>query len=149
MREDREEVSWRHPDFYVLWPLGMQGQFPRWQAGLEFDLTLQYRTQDEVAVKAAVRDWILFGGVGGRTRRGCGAVGVREQTDREWLGLPGDAKALAGSGATAAGQGGAKNVLSLSGASIVAGAVMAQTKSVDAWRTAYVLLSDSDPPLTA
>lgn len=74
------------PGAYALWPARAekrQGQVvkppaPRRKPGTKFVLTLKVAgtDNDEVELKNALRAWILFGGYGGRTRRGLGSLKV-------------------------------------------------------------------------
>lgn len=74
------------PGAYALWPARAerrQGQVvkppaPRHKPGTKFVLTLKVAgTDNDVAeVRNALRAWILFGGYGGRTRRGLGSLKV-------------------------------------------------------------------------
>jgi CRISPR-associated protein Cmr1 len=74
------------PGAYALWPARaekQQGQVvkppaPRREPGTKFALTLKVAgtDTDEAEVKNALRAWILFGGYGGRTRRGLGSLKV-------------------------------------------------------------------------
>lgn len=153
---DSSDVGRRHVDAYVLWPAGMSGSgVARVASGLTFTLRVSWRTAgknpngasadsslSEVAVKAALRDWILFGGVGGRTRRGCGSLSVVSQDDREWLGLPRSANELNAFGkplVPAVAQNAAQYICRLSGAEYRASAPLG---SLDAWRCAYGWLRD-------
>lgn len=51
--------------------------------GTEFTLSLRYDSELAEDVESAVIAWVLFGGVGARTRRGCGALQASG-----WAGLP-------------------------------------------------------------
>lgn len=42
--------------------------------GVEFDLTLEGPMATSPAVKTAIYAWVLYGGLGARTRRGCGSL---------------------------------------------------------------------------
>jgi CRISPR-associated protein Cmr1 len=74
------------PGAYALWPARAekwQGQVvnppaPRRNPGTKFLLTLKVAgtDNDEVELKNALRAWILFGGYGGRTRRGLGSLKI-------------------------------------------------------------------------
>ena len=69
------------PGAYALWPArGETGTptAPRRQPGTQFQITLKVAgtDTDEVEAKNALRAWILFGGYGGRTRRGLGSLKV-------------------------------------------------------------------------
>ncbi len=77
------------PDAYALWPA--RGTMdddpaPRRAAGLHFSLCIELPSSLKEQVQRTVRAFILFGGVGGRTRRGCGAVAPATEADRQdWL----------------------------------------------------------------
>jgi CRISPR-associated protein Cmr1 len=71
------------PGAYALWPARAETRTntptaPRRQPGTQFQLTLKVAgtEQDEAEVRNALRAWILFGGYGGRTRRGLGSLKV-------------------------------------------------------------------------
>lgn len=80
------------PGAYALWPARAerrQGQVvkppaPRREPGTQFQLTLRVAATAEVEVKNALRAWILFGGYGGRTRRGLGSLKVVDDAST-WL----------------------------------------------------------------
>lgn len=55
---------------------------PRWKHGLSFTLHLRVPKPEASDVERAVRAWVLFGGYGSRTRRGCGALTA---PDADWL----------------------------------------------------------------
>lgn len=91
------------PGAYALWPARLESRTksptaPRRQPGTRFQLTLKVAgtEKDEVEVRNALRAWILFGGYGGRTRRGLGSLKVLPKPEskkkeevltdlREWL----------------------------------------------------------------
>lgn len=64
---------------YVLFPL--QGQTDRDRFAIitdqKFQLTIHCRSAVRETVNNAVKLWILFGGLGARTRRGCGSISCR------------------------------------------------------------------------
>lgn len=71
------------PGAYALWSArgdrsGTPTAAPRRQPGTQFQLTLKVAgtDKDEAEVRNALRAWILFGGYGGRTRRGLGSLKV-------------------------------------------------------------------------
>jgi len=80
---------------YVLFPAReerTQGQvtqapIPR-RIGVAFHLTVTVPAQDIAAVRDTVRAWILFGGYGGRTRRGLGGLTVTGPDAAMWLPHP-------------------------------------------------------------
>lgn len=146
VQQDKGQMDFRHPDGYVLWPAGPD-RIPRWAPGIRFRLTVRYPTGDEGVeeiVKVVLRDWVLFGGVGGRTRRGCGAVGLTEPAHRMWLSLPTAADALTGLGGANGAQGApaALNIGALRGAIAVTRPAVPATDALSAWRTAHGWLKD-------
>jgi CRISPR-associated protein Cmr1 len=77
------------PGAYALWPAREEKKTntpaaPRRVPGTQFRLTLIADANCEGEVKNALRAWILFGGYGGRTRRGLGSLTVREDRS-SWL----------------------------------------------------------------
>lgn len=69
------------PGAYALWPARAATKTPpapRRQPGTQFQLMLKVAgtDRDEAEVRDALRAWILFGGYGGRTRRGLGSLKV-------------------------------------------------------------------------
>ncbi|MCL4685853.1 type III-B CRISPR module RAMP protein Cmr1 [Myxococcota bacterium] len=68
------------PGAYALWPARAETRgstpAPRRQPGTQFQLTLRAAGTSEAEIRNALRAWILFGGYGGRTRRGLGSVKV-------------------------------------------------------------------------
>ncbi len=67
--------------FYALWPARAD---ELWRPGVCFTLSILCPQDREKTIKNVVRAWILFGGYGGRTRRGVGSLTVDgEPTD--WL----------------------------------------------------------------
>lgn len=84
---DEENPRQAGADAYALWPARGNPQenlptAPRRTPGLRFDLTASYPAEAALPVLATLKAWILFGGIGGRTRRGCGAVGFRKKPVR-------------------------------------------------------------------
>lgn len=80
---------------YVLFPFQKNGPKPaaKWLGDTEFELSLRYpaaltfkasdddpeQTVDaETEVLTALRAWLAFGGIGARTRRGCGALAIAD-----------------------------------------------------------------------
>lgn len=64
-------------DGYALWPARAEDDrpvAPRRAAGVKARLTITCPAADRETVERTVRAWILFGGVGGRTRRGVGSL---------------------------------------------------------------------------
>lgn len=79
------------PGAYALWPARAETKTktptaPRRQPGTQFQLTLKVAgtDEDQAEVRNALRAWILFGGYGGRTRRGLGSLKVIADADG-WL----------------------------------------------------------------
>lgn len=85
----RDNVGYRTPGAYALWPARgtNDGVEPaeRWSPGVRF--CLHVRAPGEVLdteIVPALRAWLWFGGVGARTRRGCGSLTVIEDA-AQWL----------------------------------------------------------------
>ncbi|MDW8363844.1 MAG: type III-B CRISPR module RAMP protein Cmr1 [Myxococcales bacterium] len=79
----------RTPGAYALWPARAERRTnttpaPRRMPGTKFRLTLMAPASRETEVRNALRAWILFGGYGGRTRRGLGSLKVIGGVDG-WL----------------------------------------------------------------
>jgi CRISPR-associated protein Cmr1 len=72
---------------YVLFPARGAPPIPR-RTTATFKLTVSAPTADIAAVRDAVRAWILFGGYGGRTRRGLGGLTVTGPDAATWLPHP-------------------------------------------------------------
>lgn len=78
---------------YALWPAretrsrdNPQPTAPRRAPGTHFQLHIRCPKEKEAQIRNAVRALILFGGYGGRTRRGTGSFTVtRVQDSSEWL----------------------------------------------------------------
>lgn len=97
-RPKRELVPALRRMSYVLFPfrsdLREREPIRRYHAGVEFDLVLSCPPGLELDVEAAVWAWVNFGGIGARTRRGCGALYCQEAAPaaasaadlRRWLG---------------------------------------------------------------
>lgn len=89
---DTSEIEMRDPASYALWPARADRQgnptAPRRSPGLEFELIIAMPETHRSAIENALRAWILFGGVGGRTRRGVGSlslIAVNGKSDRAAL----------------------------------------------------------------
>lgn len=65
------------PETYALFPAVNNGQ-NLVKEGLKFTVSLRCLKEHEVDVRCAVWAWVNFGGLGARTRRGCGALFCRE-----------------------------------------------------------------------
>ncbi|MCC7495836.1 MAG: type III-B CRISPR module RAMP protein Cmr1 [Fimbriimonadaceae bacterium] len=76
------------PGAYALWPARKTKSgdpiAPRRLPGTQFKLVLSAPAEQMPKVRAAVTAWVLFGGYGGRTRRGIGSLTVRAEPD-QWL----------------------------------------------------------------
>jgi CRISPR-associated protein Cmr1 len=77
------------PGAYALWPAREEKKkntptAPRRAPGTQFRLTLNAVASCEKEVRNALRAWILFGGYGGRTRRGLGSLKVLDDVTA-WL----------------------------------------------------------------
>lgn len=77
------------PGAYALWPAREEKRTstppaPRRRPGTQFRLTLVAAADCEKEVRNALRAWILFGGYGGRTRRGLGGLRVLDDLS-SWL----------------------------------------------------------------
>jgi len=107
-REDTTDVTLQQPDAYALWTArGTRKEEPaaRRAPGTKLDLDVRVNVEDDTGqtteVEYALRTWLLFGGIGGRVRRGCGAVALsnpgaratwlppdlKQETLHEWLGI--------------------------------------------------------------
>lgn len=95
----QDNILMQAPDAYALWPArGTGGDNPmppaqRAKQGLQFRMTVTYPADLEKYVETALRAWLVFGGIGGRTRRGCGALTVCGDA-RGWLPAQGDSQVL-------------------------------------------------------
>ncbi len=77
---------------YALWPArGTQREptAPRMEPGVEFELSVSCPDTKVLELERCIRAWILFGGYGGRTRRGLGGLGLSASASdgdrRRWL----------------------------------------------------------------
>lgn len=89
--KDEGPIKLGTPPAYALWtarnPLSEESDVPRWKKDLQFTLEL-LAPEGEALRQAhqALRAWLLFGGYGSRTRRGCGSVTLLSAQEREaWL----------------------------------------------------------------
>lgn len=81
----RSDIEMGSADAYALWPARAErgtgsAPAPRREPGMEFGLSLRFPQERSKEVTNAVRAWILFGGYGGRTRRGVGSLTVKTGT---------------------------------------------------------------------
>lgn len=98
---------------------------------------LEPLTQKEKdSVKKAVRAWIVFGGVGARTRRGCGALQVINSGATTWLPTSRDGVADWLKGLVSQ-ESGTANHTHLKGASIIIGDVCTKEDNLSAPRLAW------------
>lgn len=88
--QDDRGISLGEEQSYALWPARSTQELPvapRWKPGLRFTLEVvapEGALSDEV--RNAFRAWMLFGGYGSRTRRGCGTVTLAtEEQCKQWL----------------------------------------------------------------
>lgn len=140
----------RTPGAYALWPARAekrQGQVvkppaPRRKPGTQFQLMLKVPAAHEAEVKNALRAWILFGGYGGRTRRGLGSLRVVGNVNG-WLPTAATRQALTnlfGDDIFAAPTNGPGDVPRFGGAAIHVGTKGAHAQG--AWTTALDWLRD-------
>lgn len=83
------DIQLNDPDSYALWPARSERRTqtpaaPRRQPGTRFSLSVRCPSSRETEVRDALRAWILFGGYGGRTRRGVGSLTVVDGRE-DWL----------------------------------------------------------------
>ena len=143
---DELNPSFNSADGYALFPArGERGQPAklRWKPGLTFTLTIDAPMADVAAVRQALLAWILFGGYGGRTRRGLGSLACASESSRsEWLPAAANAAAiqkLLGCDAFANPSGiPAGNTPRLAGATLSAGPPV--SSGVSAWTSALGML---------
>ncbi len=133
---------------YALWPArGANGQSEaqRYAPGIEFELTVHVK-DDAIGneVRDCVRAWILFGGYGGRTRRGLGSFTVVQDAEL-WLPKAATNEAISASFGrrpsifAIASDAGLGEVPRLAGAELVVGK---PTEAYRAWTTALAWLRD-------
>jgi CRISPR-associated protein Cmr1 len=146
--EDDDVKPW-DDDGYVLWPARATrtGDPPaqRWRPGVRFCLFAQLRcvstasqASAEREIEHALRAWLLFGGIGGRTRRGCGSLAVVGDDARaRWL-PEGDEISSIASWLAPNSTGETKYPV-LSGAVLSLGQ---QMPAIQAWRTAFGWLKE-------
>jgi len=144
-KEDARDVTSQErkpgdPDGYALWTVkgGDEGNAERWQPGRRFTLVVRppHGADDALleTVRHTLRAWILFGGVGGRGRRGLGALGLPLAAERgKWLPERTDEASLRAWLAPNR-TGDARPHARLAGASLALGA--AGTSAVAAWHVA-------------
>lgn len=83
--QDRQPIDLRQVSAYALWP-ARNPPASRWKPGLRFRLIVNVPVDQEAQLRNALRAFLLFGGYGSRTRRGCGSLKVVEDAARqEWL----------------------------------------------------------------
>lgn len=64
---------------YVLFPsINNRKESKVGKEGLNFTLTIKYKKDHAIDIKCALWAWLNFGGIGARTRRGCGALYCEE-----------------------------------------------------------------------
>jgi len=141
-KEDEGNIEPQRTDAYVLFPARGTPPIPR-RTTVTFKLTVSTPKADIGAVRDAVRAWILFGGYGGRTRRGLGGLTVTGPDAETWLprsgnSLAAELKRLFGRDVFAVG-GPARQTPMLAGAALsTIGRV--EDRGVTAWLTAVEAL---------
>ncbi|MCM2332321.1 MAG: type III-B CRISPR module RAMP protein Cmr1 [Anaeromyxobacteraceae bacterium] len=123
---------------YVLWPLRAPNREakngPRLRPGLKFAVSIRCESGDKAdQVRAALHAWVLFGGYGGRWRRGCGSL-IALENDQPASWLPASAATLGATlGLGEANVSALTDTPVLRGAAFVSGALGTDAES--AWRT--------------
>ncbi|WP_428268695.1 type III-B CRISPR module RAMP protein Cmr1 [Haliangium sp.] len=92
---DSNDITFRDKGAYALWPAreerrNRRAPAKRWRSGLRFHLHVRAPHDALSEIERAVRAWLLFGGLGGRTRRGVGSLGLvaaslPADAQRAWL----------------------------------------------------------------
>lgn len=90
---DEREVKPGMPGFYALWPARAQrkgdrvveAEAERWLPDLQFRLCVRAPSDRMEDVQRTLRAWLLFGGIGSRTRRGLGSLTVADRDRSAWL----------------------------------------------------------------
>ena len=138
-KEDEGNIDPQRTDgAYALFPARSAPPIPR-RTAVTFKLTVSAPTTDIAAIRDAVRAWILFGGYGGRTRRGLGGLTVTGPDAAMWLPRAGsplaaELRRLFGRDVFAIG-GTARQTPTLAGAALCTiGRV--EDRGITAWRTA-------------
>lgn len=153
---DRSEISMGSASAYALWPARSETKFEskpaeRYRPGTKFRLVIRCKAGDREQAKNAVRAWILFGGYGGRTRRGVGSLTVYiddygDDDPTDWLPVASSGRDLIsalydlfGFDVFASTPDDARNLPVLGGASLCVGQ---PTTGTDAWTKAITWLKD-------
>lgn len=131
---------------YALWPARAETRTkrpaaPRRLQGTRFVLTLLAPQGMEAELRATLKAWLVFGGYGGRTRRGLGSLSVSKGR-ADWLPSAASREALGvlfGSDLFASGMLSASDLPVLAGAGLLVGNPM---KAELAWTTALNWLRD-------
>lgn len=87
--DDSEIDLGKTPGAYALWPARSEKTTntppaPRRKPGTRFRLELRVPSGREEELRSVVRAWLIFGGYGGRTRRGLGSLTVTSDAEA-WL----------------------------------------------------------------
>lgn len=135
------------PGAYALWPARGERKTgtpvaPRRLPGTRFRLTLLVVPSLESEVRNALRAWILFGGYGGRTRRGVGSLAVVDGREA-WLPAEATRNAIVsvfGDDVFCTPKGKPGDVPWLGGAELHVGKV--QSDAIQAWTTALEWLKE-------
>lgn len=144
-----EDVNPQDKDSYVLWPARATstGDPPaqRWREGLRFRLVARLGPVSEMnqataqrEIEHALRAWLLFGGIGGRTRRGCGSLALADEQARAYW-LPVDDEIATIAAWLAPNPTCDSSYPVLAGATLHVGQPM---PALQAWRTAFGWLKD-------
>lgn len=88
-RKDDENIGYSAPGSYALWPARATESdpdpAPRRTPGMRFEICLRAPVTLQEDILCTLRAWILFGGIGSRTRRGCGSVTIDGRQRESWL----------------------------------------------------------------
>ncbi len=72
-------------EMYALWPARGDDWLARWRPGARLRVTIRMPASERVSLERALKAWILLGGYGGRTRRGCGSISPAAADRADWL----------------------------------------------------------------
>lgn len=87
---DSTKIEMSGRDAYALWPAREMKKenrptAPRLKPGIVFSLQVRVPSIFEEQMLCTLRAWLLFGGYGSRTRRGCGSLGYAGGDSSSWL----------------------------------------------------------------
>ena len=77
---DRSNTKWKDIQ-YAAFPL--QDEQQCFRTGVKFKLHINYKKENQADIEAALWAWEIFGGMGGRTRRGFGAIKLLSVQDTQ------------------------------------------------------------------